>query len=398
MGMATHRDLACSAARLTRTILLLTVGTLLSWAPPASATDPAHQSVNLSLYFPVSTSRDPDLDTNFKLSVIYGRVGSVSGVDLNGAASIVGREFRGLQATLLYSEVRGEFRGVALTGLVNRFGSDVGGLQIAGLVNMDQGRFSGLQYAALFNLVNGGLKGAQISSVFNSSRGMGSFLQLSAVANSHEGAFRGLQLGGINLTTGEHRGIQLGLANVSTNVVGAQAGAINIVGGARGLQIGALNMSRENRGVPVGFLNLDQEAGGVDWTIAGSNLAAIQTSVRTTVNRWYSMLSLGYHDLQGDVEKSWFLGWNYGYSFALAPSWELGVDLGFQHIIPEKRDDPGLNDALHFAIQGRVLAQKRFSPTLAAFVGGGFSLIYSEYSSNAQQETEPHLVAGISLF
>ena len=61
-------------------------------------------------------------------------------------------------------------------------------------------------------------------------------------------------------------------------------------------------------------------------------------------------------------------------------------------------DDPNLNDRLHFAVQARALAEIRFSPRVAVFGGGGVSSVYSEYSSNATQKSEPLGVVGISLF
>jgi hypothetical protein len=107
---------------------------------------------------------------------------------------------------------------------------------------------------------------------------------------------------------------------------------------------------------------------------------------------------VGYGDLQGDIENTAFLTWNYGYAFPLGRNWAIDVDLGFAHIMPEKGDDPQKNDALHFALQARALVELRLSRKVALFAGGGVSSVYSEYSSSATQKTEPLVVAGISLF
>jgi len=48
--------------------------------------------------------------------------------------------------------------------------------------------------------------------------------------------------------------------------------------------------------------------------------------------------------------------------------------------------------------QARALAEIRFSRKVAVLGGVGISSIYSEYSSNATQKTEPLGVLGISLF
>jgi len=357
-----------------------------------------HHAVNFTLYYPVGTNQDPDVETNFRLSLIYGRVGAIRGIDLNTGVSIIQRDLSGFQATLLYSQVGGDFKGIAATGLVNYFQGRSSGLQLAGLANVDRGHFGGLQYSFLFNYVEGGLGGAQLSSVLNVAQGESGFLQLAGVANMSELGFSGVQIGGINFSGGEMRGVQLGLVNATVYSRGFQGGLINLAGEAHGIQLAPLNIHHVNHGTPIGLINIAEENGGEDWITFGSNLAAISTGMRTTVNRWYSLLSAGYGDLQGDVEESYFLSWNYGYAIPLAKKWALNVDLGFSHIIPEKVDDPAKNDRLHYAIQARVLAEFRLNRTLAFFAGGGVSSIYSEYSSDATQTTEPLGVVGISLF
>jgi len=383
-----HRYLALLVVMLS---LFLTTGSALAEEPP-------HHPVNFTLYYPVGTNQNADISTNFRLSLIYGRVGEVRGLDINTGVSVVQRDFRGVQGTLLYSQVYGSFGGLAMTGLVNNFQTDMSGVQISGLVNVTRGHMTGFQYASLFNYVEGGLSGAQLSSVFNSNQGEGGFLQLASVANINEGDFNGAQIGGVNLTSGWITGFQLGLANTAFRVHGVQAGIVNMTKEARGVQIGALNLAAQNEGMPLGLVNIDEASGDVDWIVAGSNLAMVSTGVRTTVNRWYSVLSVGYGDQQGDVEESAFLAWNYGRVFPLGRTWNLDIDLGFVHIIPEHQDDPELNDRLHFAVQARALAEVQLGKTVAVFAGGGVSSIYSEYSSSAKQETEPHVVLGVSLF
>jgi hypothetical protein len=130
----------------------------------------------------------------------------------------------------------------------------------------------------------------------------------------------------------------------------------------------------------------------------GSTLAAVSTGVRTTVNGFHSMLTAGWGDLQGDVENSAFLAWHYGRGWRLADRWHLLADAGFVHIMPEKSNDPEKNDRLHYALQARLLAEMRIDREVSAFVGGGLSFVWDEYSSDASQETEPLIVAGFSLF
>ncbi len=179
---------------------------------------------------------------------------------------------------------------------------------------------------------------------------------------------------------------------------GLQIGAINMAGDFEGLQIGALNIARNNDGVPIGLFNYSEETGSVDWITYASNLSLVNTGVRTTVNRYYSMLTVGGYDVEADVEDTAFLTWNFGYQAPLGQKWGLGWDLGYVHIMPKASDDPAINDRLHFAIQARLLAELRFSPQIAAFAAGGVSSIFSEYSSSATSEVKPLIAIGISLF
>ena len=185
----------CLALLVVSASLILAVGS-------ASADEPPHHPVNFTLYYPVGTNQNADISTNFRLSLIYGRVGSVRGLDLNTGVSVVQRDFGGVQGTLLYSQVDGDFGGLAMTGILNNFKSDVSGAQISGLVNVTRGHMTGFQWASLFNYVEGGLSGVQLSSVLNSNQGEGGFLQLASVANINEGDFHGAQIGGVNLATG----------------------------------------------------------------------------------------------------------------------------------------------------------------------------------------------------
>ena len=57
------------------------------------------QTVNLSFFHPIATNKDTDVTTNFRLNLMYGHVGEIRGVDLNGLVSKVNRDVTGLQLT-----------------------------------------------------------------------------------------------------------------------------------------------------------------------------------------------------------------------------------------------------------------------------------------------------------
>ena len=369
---------------------------LLANAAPARA-ESGSAPVVLSLLYPISTNQNADVSTSLELSALHGKIGSLHGLGLNGAVSLVGRDVKGVQLNGLYSQVGGEVRGIQLTGVVNYAEGDVKALQAAGLVNVDRAGFSGFQYAWLFNLVGGSVSGIQGSSLLNIAEKGGKGAQFSGFANSSGGDFGGVQMSsGFNFVSGASRGLQLAGVNMAVEARGVQIGLANFGRTTTGLQLGLLNSGGDQKGLPVGMVNLAKD-GGVDWIAYGSNTAGFNAGVRTTIRRFYSMLTAGIPDVQGDVSKALILTWNYGYTIVAGPKNSIGIDAGFAHYIPEKVDDPNENDRLHYALQGRGLFERVLSPKVRGFVGAGVAQIYSEYGSGASSETEPLFFGGVAL-
>ena len=369
----------------------------LAAAAPARAESPSAPVV-LSLLYPISTNQNPDVSTGFELSVLHGKVGSLRGLGVNGAVSLVGRDFKGIQLTGLYSQVGGEIHGIQLTGAVNYAEADVRALQLAGLVNVDRADFGGFQYAWLFNLVGGEVRGIQGSSLLNLAEGGGKGAQLSGFANATGGGFGGVQMAsGFNFVSGASRGVQLAGVNMAIEARGVQIGLANFGRTTTGLQVGVFNSGGNQQGLPVGMINL-AENGSVEWVSYASNLVGFNTGVRTSIRRFYSMLTAGVPDVQGDVSKALVLTWNYGYAIPAGPKNSIGIDVGFAHYIPETVDDPNENDRLHFALQGRGLFERTLSSKMRGFVGAGVAQIYSEYGSGASSETEPLFFGGVALY
>ncbi len=377
---------------------LLTCALCLALLLPAAPAAAAHHPINLAFLYPISTNQDPDISTNLRLSLFYGRVGSVRGLDLNGVVAVTGGDMRGFQMTGVYSQVGGDMKGIQWTGAVNYVRGQVYGLQVAYLGDVVHGSVSGVQFGGLFNLVGTDVYGLQISGLVNIVDGNASFVQWTGVANSVGGAFEGLQVsGGYNYVGERLSGVQFSLVNFAMDMHGAQAGLANFARDAHGLQLGAINWTRNQHGVPVGVVNLADD-GLVGWVAYASNLSPINIGVRTEVRGWYSTLTLGGGDSKGDVQKTLILTWNYGRAFPLAQKTRLGLDFGFAHYVPEIADDPTENDRLHFAVQARGHLEQRLSPKLVAFAGGGIARIFSEYSDDATGETEPLIFGGVSLF
>jgi hypothetical protein len=378
----------------------LVVATVLAVAS-GSALAAGKQTVNLSFFQPIATNgSNTDILTNFRLNLIYGHVGEIKGVDLNGLVSKVSRDVRGLQFTGLVSNIGGEMGGVALTGGVALVKQDMVGIQVTGISNYNEGDVQGLQYATLFNFAQGELRGLQWSPVMNLVDGDGAWFQLGGVANVTAGNFRGFQLGsGFNLTAQTLTGAQIGVGNFAHEFKGLQLGILNAAREAEGVAVALFNWQRHFDGVPVGLVNMSENGSG-DWVTFGSTLSAVNTGVCTIVNNWSSVLYVGYYDAAESRDSTTFVGWQYGYDFALGESGKFHItpDLGYVHI--ERTDDgnPLTSDESQFAIQARASVEYRFNKTISVFLGGGGYVRWSAYSSSADTKTEGMGFGGLSLF
>ena len=84
----------------------------------AGERNPRHYLINGSIYYPLSINRGPDDSATINLSLLYGKIGRVSGLDLSWAVSVV----------------RGSMTGVQIAGLANVTNGDLAGLQAALLI------------------------------------------------------------------------------------------------------------------------------------------------------------------------------------------------------------------------------------------------------------------------
>jgi hypothetical protein len=366
-------------------------------AAPAMAA-PAKKPIVLSLLYPISTNRDPQVATSVHLSVLYGRVGSVDGLGIHGIATLTGGDVQALQLTGVYSQIYGKAKGIHLTGVASYVKGDESGIHVSGVANIAGGKLRGFQWAGLVNMAGKGMTGIQATTLFNLADGDARGVQLSGLANASGGLFDGWQVApGFNYANGRITGLQFGGVNVAVTSEGTQIGVANFTTTAHGLQMGAFNSAVDQRGVPFGMVNLAKN-GDADWITYGSNLAAVNTGVCTSIRRFYSMLTVGWPDVQGDVAKTLILTWNYGYAIPAGRKTSVGLDLGFAHYMPEKVDDPNENDRLHFSLQARAMVERTFSPKAKGFIGGGVARISDEYRMDAPFETEPLVFGGIALY
>ena len=359
---------------------------------------PPHHFASLQLLHPVATSVNPETTTNFRLSVLYGRSGEVYGLDLNGVASYTSGDVTAFQLNGLYSGTGGLFKGMSATLGLTHTKRGAAGFRLSGLGNYNEDAFAGVQMAGVLNYTRRGLAGAQISSILNINDGAGTFLQMASVANVNVGPFAGLQLSVfMNAANNRMSGGQLGVVNYGETMNGVQVGVFNTSNQFHGLKVGVVNSSQEFSGTAIGLVNMDNQS-RKEWLFYGSNLSLVNIGFRTVLNRWSSIISTGYFDLQGDVDESLFFGWNFGRNIPLNRKWDLTIDVGYQHIIPQASNNRAENDRLHYSLQARALVDYHLKDNLGLVGSVGSSTVFSEYSSDATNETDFHFTAGIVLY
>jgi hypothetical protein len=373
------------------TLLLALAGA----ACPALGDEAPQHTAYLALFHPVATSRHPETEANVRLSLFYGRVGSLHGLDLNAAVSRVGKGgLRGVAWTTYYAHVVGEQRGLMATLGVNRVQGYGSGVQAAGIANYHEAAFKGVQLSSLFNFAAGEMNGIQATTLYNLAEVGVTGIQLSGVASIAGGFVSGAQLSGLfNHANGGLKGVQLAALNSAPVARGLQAGVINLADESHGLQLGILNVADRHHGLPLGLVNVSHEDGNTRWVTAASSHVLVSTGVRTESGIWYSTLSAGWGDYHGGTVEATALSWQFGPSFALAPAWDLNVDLGFAHVMPEENDLPN-----HPAVQLRCALEHAFTPSFAAFAGVGLEARFVSYDDTGDASLHGVVHGGVALF
>jgi len=326
------------------TVLILTVGLFLSVLTADLQSEPRgrHLFFNLSIFYPVSINQSIYDSTNINLSLFYGRVGQVHGFDLawgvsavednvkglqvaglagvcgssltgvqmaglfavagdelsgaqvSGLFNVCGEEGEGLQASSFMNVTGNSFRGIQAAGFMNVAGEESIGLQAAGFMNVAGEESKGLQAAGLMNVTGNTYQGIQAAGGWNvvgeSCRG----IQAAGLFNVTGETFRGLQAAGVFNVAGERLyGLQVGSMNATATSTGVQIGLANAAGDLEGVQIGLVNYSKNTNGVPVGLVNISKNDGRMRWISWASNLTGVNSGVKFSIKRIYSIVALG---------------------------------------------------------------------------------------------------------
>lgn len=370
--------------------------------------------VNLSLWYPVSINKTKHDAVNLNLTLLYSRVGYVSGLDLSllgsaishelegaqicGLAAVVGEAGRGLQLSLLSNIVGENFNGIQTTGLINIVGNHMSGLQLAGLMNIagESGRAG--QASSLFNITGENLTGVQLSAGFNITGNNLNGAQAVGLFNIVGENLEGAQVAGLFNITGETlQGFQIAAFNIAGHSAGAQVGIMNVAGNTDGLQMGLVNYTKEmNTGVPIGPVNLAKNGRirGIAW---GGNHVAVTGGAKFRIERFFSILTLGIGNLNDNIGESVSYGFHYGISFP-AGRLTLNPDIGFRFrdnkpLFKKTEEEPDQH-----MVEARIMLDVPLSKKFSLIFGAGLTRIFDSGKNIDTGDTSPLFVAGIEFF
>mgnify|MGYP006285741579 FL=1 len=142
-----------------------------------------HHDLSFHIFHPLSTTETAVDSSNINISLLYSRMGSVSGLDAGYGFSLISGNMTGLQGSSGITYVGGKLRGVSGAGIASIVASDMYGLQASGLVNWTGGKMYGVQAAGAVNVAK---------------------------------EVHGVQIGVVNLSDQMH-GVPIGLINISHN-------------------------------------------------------------------------------------------------------------------------------------------------------------------------------------
>jgi len=373
-----------------------------------------HYVVNFSLYFPISLNQSEYDSVNFNLSLAYGKVGSVRGLDISAGGSAINGDLVGIQLCGLMGVVGDTGRGIQLSGLISVAGDSFYGIQGSGLINVVGDDFKGIQSTGLINVAGQNGLGLQLSGLASVAGETFKGLQASGVFSVTGEEFRGVQTAGIfsvagdscfglqasgvfNVTGGVLRGLQTAPFNVAARSEGFQVGVLNVAGASRGVQIGVVNYTQEeNTGVPFGLVNL-AENGRIRGTLWGGNTVAATAGVKFAVNHLYSIISLGYGNLEDNIGGSLTYGFHYGAMFPVGHI-SIGADLGYRFRDNKRLFRQTFLDPDQFMLEGRVLLDVPLTGGLSLVLGAGGSYVFNTDESLRSGKLKPQVIAGIEFF
>lgn len=214
--------------------------------------------------------------------------------------------------------MNGGVKGFELGSLWNHNNGDVKGFQLSGMLNTTTGNSRGLIISGLANLNNEAVTGVSISGLLNHSRQSLRGLQLAGIANIGQDSLRGVAISGILNLTKDFEGVQIGLVNQARK--------------AKGVQIGLINISEEGKDlIPIGFINAIKNSGYYELDLSWGESIFSNLSYKMGVERWFTILKIGYSVYQAKPVYSW--GGGFGTSIMLSERQRLNIEVTSNKII-----------------------------------------------------------------
>jgi hypothetical protein len=367
--------------------------------PRREEAKPKHYVFNASFYYPLSINKSKNDSTNINLSLFYGRVGRVKGIDMAAGVSVIKNHLKGIQITGLSGVTGDTISGVQVAGLFNIAGDQLKGAQLAGIGNITGEKSKGIQVAGILNISGEHFTGMQASGIFNIVGENFNGIQGSGIFNITGENFNGLQAAGLfNVAGGDTRGVQTACINVTNHLLGVQVGIVNLSEKVSGVQVGIVNFAKHQQGIPIGLVNLAKN-GRIRLTGWGSSITAINIGGKFMVNHIYSIISVGGINFYKDLAESMAYGFHYGVHFPVKAS-RLFFDLDAGYInIDNKtlfRAMKGTRD--HQVLMLRGMLGIDISRKFSIFAGLGIRHLWNHGEVIGKGQVKPMFIIGFEAF
>ncbi|MFT5723961.1 MAG: hypothetical protein ACI9JN_001078 [Bacteroidia bacterium] len=249
---------------------------------------------------------------NLSFNALAGYSHSLNGLEIGGVANVTRYHVNGLQISGFTNFVGGRTNGIQVAGFSNYNNLSLRGIELAGFMNSSRSRVQGIQVSGFSNM-SARMDGIQISGFLNSAWTKSHALQVAGFMNIGRDNDGGQIAGFLNVSTKKINGGQIaGFSNYGSRVNGAQisglfnvalrsvdgvqiAGLLNYCTHLNGVQIGLINVCDTlESGINIGLLNIVR-SGLFDLQLHHSSTIPVNLVFKTGSNRFYNMLSAGYH-------------------------------------------------------------------------------------------------------
>lgn len=363
--------------------------------------------VGFGLFYPLATNfGKPNARTYFDLSIVYGRMGRIEGLQIGGGAVHATRAVEGAQIapfTLTDGDVEGaQISGSAavttgkMTGFAaggaGTYADEVEGVAIGGAVAIAAKSASAGLVGGAATYAGGNVEGFTAAGAANVVDGNVEGFAAGGAANVATGSFDGLALAGAaNVTGGSFRGAAISTVNYAGSADGLQLGVINVAGGkVNGLQLGVVNVAEEVDGAAIGVVSISKNSiHPVAWS---SNLAYLNAGVRFSTKYVYTAaaVSIGTNEIAVDKGVGGTLA--LGVHIPIVAGFDADVEGAISSVNDvTSSEGKDMNSFVH----PRILPGYTFAKHLRVFAGGGARIpVHVEIGRDV---VRPEFTAGVSF-